>query len=77
MKLKLPLLLLGIGCLTMGAAAPERMTPVKITDGVYMLQHSGGSGNATVVFTDDGVVVFDFAIDTADQTLGVHPQDHR
>jgi len=69
MKLKLPLMLLAIGCLTMGAAAPVRMTPVKITDGVYMMQHSGGSGNTTVVFTDDGVVVFDFAIDSADQTM--------
>ena len=69
MKLKLPLLLLAVGYLTMGAAAPVRMTPVKITDNVYMLQHSGGSGNSTVVITNDGVVVLDFAIDSADQTL--------
>ncbi|MGZ8425504.1 MAG: MBL fold metallo-hydrolase [Candidatus Binatia bacterium] len=69
MKLKLPLMLLAIGCLTMGAAAPVHMTPVKITDGVYMMQHSRGSGNTTVVFTDDGVVVLDFAIDSADQTM--------
>ncbi len=69
MKFKLPLLLLAIACLTMGAAAPVRLTPVKIAEGVYMMQHSGGSGNATVVFTNDGVVVFDFAIDSADQTL--------
>ena len=34
-----------------------------------MLQHSQGSGNSTVVFTNDGVVVFDFHIDNADQTL--------
>ena len=53
----------------MGAAAPVRMTPVKIADSVYMLQHSQGSGNSTVVITNDGVVVFDFAIDSADQTL--------
>ena len=26
----------------MGAAAPVRMTPVKIADDVYMLQHSRG-----------------------------------
>jgi glyoxylase-like metal-dependent hydrolase (beta-lactamase superfamily II) len=45
------------------------MTPIKITDGVYMLQHSQGSGNSTVVFTDEGVLVFDFHIDNADQTL--------
>ncbi|MGZ8522047.1 MAG: MBL fold metallo-hydrolase [Candidatus Binatia bacterium] len=62
-------MLLAIGCLTMGAAAPVHMTPVKITDGVYMMQHSRGSGNTTVVFTDDGVVVLDFAIDSADQTM--------
>jgi glyoxylase-like metal-dependent hydrolase (beta-lactamase superfamily II) len=54
---------------TVGAAEPDRMTPVKITDGVYMLQNSRGSGNATVLFTSDGVLVFDFAIDNADQTL--------
>ena len=53
----------------MGAAAPVRLTPVKIADNVYMLQHSGGSGNSTVVITNDGVVVLDFAIDSADQTM--------
>jgi len=51
------------------AAAPVRMTPVKITDGVYMFQHSQGSGNSTVVITNDGVLVLDFHIDNADQTL--------
>lgn len=69
MKLKLPLFLLAVGCMTMGAAAPVRLTPVKITDNVYMMQHSTGSGNSTVVITDDGVVVLDFAIDSADQTM--------
>ena len=69
MKLKLPLLLMATGYLTMGAAAPVRMTPVKIADNVFMLQHSQGSGNSTVVFTDEGVVVLDFHIDNADQTL--------
>lgn len=58
-----------IWCLTTGASAPVRMTPVKVTDGIYMLEHSRGSGNSTVVFTIDGVVVFDFHIDNADQTL--------
>ena len=52
-----------------GAAAPVTMTPIKITDGVYMFQHSQGSGNSTVVITNDGVVVLDFHIDNADQTL--------
>jgi glyoxylase-like metal-dependent hydrolase (beta-lactamase superfamily II) len=52
-----------------GAAAPVRMTPFKVTDGVYMLQHSQGSGNSTIVITDDGVMVLDFHIENADQTL--------
>jgi glyoxylase-like metal-dependent hydrolase (beta-lactamase superfamily II) len=69
MKAKLVLLLGLVWCLSTGAAAPVRMTPVKIADNVYMLQHSQGSGNSTVVFTDDGVLVFDFSIDNADQTL--------
>ena len=55
--------------LSIGAAAPVKMTPVKVTDGVYMFEHSQGSGNSTVVITDEGVVVFDFHIDNADQTL--------
>jgi cyclase len=36
---------------------------------VYMFEHSQGSGNSTVVITDEGVVVFDFHIANADQTL--------
>jgi glyoxylase-like metal-dependent hydrolase (beta-lactamase superfamily II) len=54
---------------TTGAAAPDKMTPIKVTEGVYMLEHSRGSGNSTIVITNDGVLVFDFAIDNADQTL--------
>ncbi len=69
MKARLALLLGLVWCLSTGAAAPVRMTPVKIAENVYMLQHSQGSGNSTVVFTDDGVLVFDFHIDNADQTL--------
>ena len=64
----LPLLALSL-VFFLGAAAPVKMTPVKVTDGVYMLEHSQGSGNSTVVVTNDGVVVFDFHIDNADQTL--------
>ena len=45
------------------------MTPVKIAEGVHMFQHSLGSGNSTVVITDNGVLVLDFHIDNADQTL--------
>jgi len=69
MKTRLPIMLALIWCLTTSAAAPVRMTPVKVTDGVYMLEHSQGSGNSTVVITNDGVVVLDFHIDNADQTL--------
>jgi len=61
--------LLLVWFLAAGAAAPVRMTPVKVADGVYMFEHSGGSGNSTVVFTNDGVLVFDFGIDVADQTF--------
>ena len=33
---------------------------MKIADSIYMLEHSQWPSNATVVFTDDGVLVFDF-----------------
>jgi cyclase len=69
MRLRLPFLLAFCVIFLTGAAAPVKMTPVKITDGVYMLEHSGGSGNSTVIITNDGVVVFDFHIENADQTL--------
>jgi glyoxylase-like metal-dependent hydrolase (beta-lactamase superfamily II) len=69
MKLK-PLIIVTLTWLfSAGASAPVKMTPVKVTDGVYMFEHSQGSGNSTVVITDEGVVVFDFHIDNADQTL--------
>jgi glyoxylase-like metal-dependent hydrolase (beta-lactamase superfamily II) len=69
MKLK-PLIVVALTWLfSTGASAPVKMTPVKVTDGVYMFEHSQGSGNSTVVITDEGVVVFDFHIDNADQTL--------
>lgn len=69
MRTKLIVLVAVIGCMTTGAAAPVKMNPVKVTDGVYMLEHSQGSGNSTVVFTTEGVVVFDCHIDNSDQTL--------
>ena len=69
MKTRFVLALPLIWCIISGAAAPVRMTPVKVTEGVYMLEHSQGSGNSTVVFTDEGVLVLDFHIDNADQTL--------
>jgi glyoxylase-like metal-dependent hydrolase (beta-lactamase superfamily II) len=69
MKLK-PLIIVALAWFFgIGASAPVKMTPVKVTDGVYMFEHSQGSGNSTVIITDEGVVVFDFHIDNADQTL--------
>ena len=50
------LVLFALWLFATGAAAPVRMTPVKITDGIYMFQHSQGSGNSTVVITSDGVL---------------------
>jgi len=69
MKARTALELALVWYFTSGVAAPDRMTPVNITEGVYMLQHSRGSGNSAVVFTSEGVLVLDFAIDNADQTL--------
>ncbi|HEU5464538.1 MAG TPA: MBL fold metallo-hydrolase, partial [Candidatus Binatia bacterium] len=69
MKIRLIGALVSLWYFVCGAAAPVRMTPVKVTDGVYMLEHSQGSGNSTVVITDEGVLVLDFHIDNADQTL--------
>ena len=69
MKTRFSFLLGLVWLLSLGAAAPVRITPVKIADNVYMMQHSQGSGNSTVIFTNDGVVVLDFGIDNADQTM--------
>jgi cyclase len=69
MQTRFTIMLALIWCLTTSAAAPVRMIPIKVADGVYMLEHSQGSGNSTVVITDDGVVVLDFHIDNADQTV--------
>ena len=69
MKAKLAWLLGLVWCVSTGASAPEEMRPVKIADGIYMFENTSGTSNATVVITDDGVVVFDFNILTADQVL--------
>jgi cyclase len=69
MKARFVLLLAFVWCVTTAASAPEQMTPVKIADGVYMFENSRGASNATVVITDEGVLVFDFNILTADQVL--------
>ena len=69
MKAKLAVLLVLVWCVSIGASVPEEMRPVKIADGIYMFENTSGTSNATVVITDDGVVVFDFNILTADQVL--------
>ena len=69
MKAKIAALFTLVWCLSIGASAPEQMRPVKIADGVYMFENTSGTSNATVVITDEGVVVFDFNILTADQVL--------
>jgi len=68
-KTRHALLLALIWCVSAGASAPEEMRPVKITDGVYIFENNRGASNATVVMTQEGVVVFDFNILTADQVL--------
>ena len=47
----------------------EKMTPVKAAEGIYLFENSRGSGNSTVVITGEGVLVLDFHIGNADQTL--------
>ena len=53
----------------MPALAADKMTPRTVTDGVYMMENSRGSSNSTFVVTDEGVLVWDFDIRTADQVL--------
>ena len=63
----------GLFCAAAPSASPSgaqvKMTPVKAAEGVYMFEHSQGSGNSTVVITNDGVLVLDFHIANADLTL--------
>lgn len=68
-KTRHALLLAFVWCVSAGASVPEEMRPVKITDGVYIFENNRGASNATVVMTQEGVVVFDFNILTADQVL--------
>ena len=69
MKAKRAVLLGLVWSVSIGASAPEEMRPMKIADGIYVFENTSGTSNATVVITDDGVVVFDFNILTADQVL--------
>ncbi|HEY1371921.1 MAG TPA: hypothetical protein VGH50_05585, partial [Candidatus Binatia bacterium] len=51
------------------ALAQAKMTMKKLADDVYFMQNSSGSSNSVFFITGDGVLVFDFDIRTADQTL--------
>jgi len=51
------------------SSGQDKMTMSKVTDGVYLMENARGSGNSTFVITDEGVLVLDFDIRTADQTL--------
>lgn len=51
------------------AMAQDKMEQRQVADGVYMMQNARGSGNATFIITNDGVVVFDADIRTGDQVL--------
>lgn len=51
------------------AGAQARMAMKQLADNVYLMEHPTGSSNAAFVLTNDGVLVFDFDIRTADQTL--------
>ena len=50
-------------------AGPARMDMKKIAEDVYFLENSRGSSNAVFVVTNEGVLVFDADIRTADQVL--------
>src|SRR5262245_35299235 len=51
------------------AWAQAKMTMKQIADNVYFMENPTGSSNATFVITNDGVLVFDFDIRTANETL--------
>lgn len=51
------------------SSGQDKMTMSKVTDGIYLMENARGSGNSTFVITDEGVLVLDFDIRTADQTL--------
>jgi len=51
------------------AHAQARMESVKVAEDVYTMVNSEGSSNSTFVVTEEGVLVFDTHIATADQTL--------
>ncbi|HKA34979.1 MAG TPA: MBL fold metallo-hydrolase [Candidatus Binatia bacterium] len=62
-------LVCGLVMLPAMAFAQVKMTMSKLADDVYFMQNSAGSSNSVFFITSDGVLVFDFDIRTADQTL--------
>ena len=59
-----------LGALSGPASAQgPRMEQRKIADNVYMMEHSTGSSNATFIVTDEGVLVWDADVRTADQVF--------
>src|SRR5690349_21783347 len=69
MKFKSVILLATLCLFLAGASAPVQMTVKQIAPDVYFMQNPTGSSNAAFIITNDGVLVFDFDIRTADQTL--------
>jgi glyoxylase-like metal-dependent hydrolase (beta-lactamase superfamily II) len=53
----------------MAQDGPDRMELRKVADGVFMMENARGSSNAVFVVTNDGVLVFDADVRTADQVL--------
>ncbi len=61
-----------LGALLASPASAQTRATMKqhqIADGVYMMENSEGSGNSTFFITDEGVVLFDADVRTADQVL--------
>src|SRR5215475_85820 len=59
----------GLVLLPAMAFTQVKMTMSKLADDVYFMHNSAGSSNSVFFITSDGVLVFDFDIRTADQTL--------
>ncbi len=62
-------IILMAGLVSSATAQSVQMEQRAIADDVYVMQHPFGSSNSTFVVTDEGVVVFDADIRTADQVL--------
>ena len=58
-----------VGLISSATAQNVQMELRKIADDVYVMQHPFGSSNSIFVVTDEGVVVFDADIRTADQVF--------